>query len=50
VIVPPIRTSTISRLSTDMSPTLVPLAETMRSPGSRLAWRLNDSRAVALWP
>ena len=40
VIVLPMRTSEISRLSTDTSPTLVPLAETMMSPGSRLAWRL----------
>jgi hypothetical protein len=43
VIVLPMRTSEISRLSTDASPTLVPLNETMMSPGSRLAWRLNDS-------
>ena len=43
VIVLPMRTSEISRLSTDTSPTLVPLAETMMSPGSRLAWRLNYS-------
>ena len=43
VIVLPMRTSKIRRLSTDASPTLVPLAETMMSPGSRLAWRLNYS-------
>jgi hypothetical protein len=43
VIVLPMRTSEINRLSTDTSPTLVPLAETMMSPGSRLAWRLNYS-------
>ena len=43
VIVLPMRTSEISRSSTDASPTLAPLAEPMMSPGSRLAWRLNDS-------
>jgi hypothetical protein len=43
VIVLPMRTSEINRLSTDTSPTLVPLAESMISPGSRLAWRLNYS-------
>jgi hypothetical protein len=35
LVVLPMRTSEISRLSTDTSPTLVPLAEMMMSPGSR---------------
>jgi hypothetical protein len=42
VIVLPTRTSEISRLSTDTSPMLVPLAETRMSPEAGLAFELPE--------
>jgi hypothetical protein len=42
VVVLPMRTSEISRLSTDTSPTLVPLAETMMSLEAGLALELPE--------
>ena len=48
VIALPMWTSEISRSSTDASPTLVPLAEPMVSPGSRLALALERLLTVAI--